>query len=180
MKKGWFVRHRQQAKHIFDLIGSARIRTNILQAVPFWLASLLTGLIAVGYTKLFAYSEKLFRQALDWHQWMLFIITSVCFIAAWMIVQRFAPNAKGSGIPQVMAAIELSTPKYDANVSKLLSLRILLTKIASSLVMVLGGGAIGREGPTIQIAGSVFRMVNKWTPQSWPRLSKQSFISTLR
>jgi H+/Cl- antiporter ClcA len=44
--------------------------------------------------------------------------------------------------------------------------------------MVLGGGAIGREGPTIQIAGSVFRMVNKWTPSSWPKLSKQSFILT--
>src|SRR3954463_14061888 len=45
-------------------------------------------------------------------------------------------------------------------------------------MMVLGGGAIGREGPTIQIAGSIFRTVNKWIPASWPKLSKQSFILT--
>jgi H+/Cl- antiporter ClcA len=102
----------------------------------------------------------------------------LCFFLAWIIVQLFAPNARGSGIPQVMAAIELSTPKHDDKVNRLLSFRIILTKIASSLIMVLGGGAIGREGPTIQIAGSVFRIVNKWIPASWPKLSKQSFILT--
>src|SRR6476620_7004211 len=102
----------------------------------------------------------------------------VCFLLAWGIVQFFAPNARGSGIPQVMAAIELSSPKHEHKISRLLSFRIMITKIASSLTMVLGGGAIGREGPTIQIAGSVFRIVNKWIPASWPKLSKQSFILT--
>jgi len=45
-------------------------------------------------------------------------------------------------------------------------------------LMVLGGGAIGREGPTIQIAGSIFRLVNRVIPASWPRLARQSFILT--
>src|SRR2546423_812489 len=44
--------------------------------------------------------------------------------------------------------------------------------------MVFGGGAIGREGPTIQIAGSVFRKINKLIPASWPKISVQSFIMT--
>jgi H+/Cl- antiporter ClcA len=44
--------------------------------------------------------------------------------------------------------------------------------------MVLGGGAIGREGPTIQVAGSIFRLVNRWIPASWPKLSQKSFILT--
>jgi H+/Cl- antiporter ClcA len=95
-----------------------------------------------------------------------------------MIVQLFAPVARGSGIPQVMAAIELSGAKYNGKVDKLLGFRILLTKVASSLVMVFGGAAVGREGPTIQIAGSIFRIVNRWIPQSWPKLSRQSFIMT--
>jgi H+/Cl- antiporter ClcA len=34
--------------------------------------------------------------------------------------------------------------------------------------MVLGGGAIGREGPTLQIAGSVYRTVHKLLPPFWP------------
>jgi H+/Cl- antiporter ClcA len=77
-----------------------------------------------------------------------------------------------------MAAIELATPKKNHLVDKLLSLRIIIVKIASSLVLISGGAAIGREGPTIQIAGSIFRLVNKWIPSSWPKLSKQSFIMT--
>ena len=32
---------------------------------------------------------------------------------AWWLVRQFAPYARGSGIPQVMAAIELATPKYN-------------------------------------------------------------------
>ena len=178
MRSAWLNSLRQKGKFIFDLITNDKIKVNILQAVPFWLASLLTGLIAVSFTKLFSYSENLLQQTLHWRSWSIFILTPFCFFLAWWVVHRFAPNAKGSGIPQVMAAIELSSPKHDAKVSKLLSLRIMVIKILSSLFMVLGGAAIGREGPTIQIAGSVFRIVNKLIPSSWPKLSKQSFILT--
>jgi H+/Cl- antiporter ClcA len=173
--KNFFI---SNLKSRFVGLFSNGIRTNIQQAIPFWIASLLTGLIAVGYTKAFAYSESLLQKILHWHSWFIFIMSPVCFFLAWLIVQVFSKNARGSGIPQVMAAIELSTPKYENKIDKLLSFRILLTKIASSLMMVLGGGAIGREGPTIQIAGSIFRITNKWMPQSWPKLSKQSFILT--
>jgi H+/Cl- antiporter ClcA len=178
MKGKWLVRLRHKGKFFFDLFGTERIRRNALQAIPFWTASLITGLVAVAYTKLFGYSEGILQKILHWHSWFIFIMSPVCFFLAWLIVQVFSKNARGSGIPQVMAAIELSSPKYESSIDKLLSLRIVFTKMASSLMMVLGGGAIGREGPTIQIAGSIFRVVNKWIPQSWPKLSKQSFILT--
>lgn len=178
MNGRWLARFRLKAKYCFDLIGPERIRINALHALPFWLASLFTGLIAVGYTKLFAYAESLLKQILDWRQWSIFFMSPCCFLLAWVIVQVFAPNARGSGIPQVMAAIELSGPKHEHKLSRLLSLRIIVAKIASSVMMVFGGAAVGREGPTIQIAGSVFRIVNKWIPSSWPKLSRQSFILT--
>jgi H+/Cl- antiporter ClcA len=163
---------------ITDLFAGQQIKINALQAIPFWIASLITGIIAVLYTKLFGLAENTLQQVLHWHQWTLFIVAPFCFFIAWFVVQHFAPNAKGSGIPQVMAAVDLATPKYEHKLPKLLSLRIMIVKIASSLLMVLGGGAIGREGPTIQIAGSVFSVVHKWIPKSWPRLSNQSFLLT--
>lgn len=178
MKGMWLTRLRLKGKYVFDLLTSDRIRTSALQAIPFWAASLLTGLIAVGYTKLFGYAETLLQSVLHWHAWTIFLLTPFCFLLAWLCIQLFAPAARGSGIPQVMAAIDLATPKYESKLGRLLSLRILVTKIASSLLMVLGGGAIGREGPTIQIAGSVFSLVHRLIPNSWPRLSKQNFILT--
>jgi H+/Cl- antiporter ClcA len=178
MKKNWGSVIRKRVGFITELTAAGQIKTNALQAIPFWIASLITGVIAVLYTRLFGLAENILQRVLHWHQWALFIITPLCFFLAWLIVQYFAPNAKGSGIPQVMAAIDLATPKYDHKLPKLLSIRILITKITSSIMMVLGGGAIGREGPTIQIAGSVFSVIHKWIPKSWPRLSNQSFLLT--
>ncbi|HEX6914691.1 MAG TPA: chloride channel protein, partial [Chitinophagaceae bacterium] len=169
---------RKEAKSIFDRLGTESLRRNILQAFPFWVASLATGLVAVAYTKLFVYSENTLLGLWAWKPWAVFIVTPVCFFFAWLVVQLFAPNAKGSGIPQVMAAVEFSKPRLGYQIDKLLSLRILVIKIISSLFMILGGGAIGREGPTIQIAGSIFRFINRITPASWPRVSAQSFILT--
>lgn len=176
--KEWIGSIRKKIVFISELLASGQFKTNALQAIPFWIASLITGIIAVVYTKLFGIAENSLQKILHWQHWTLFILTPVCFFLAWFVVQRFATNARGSGIPQVMAAIDLATPKYDYTLPKLLSLRIMLTKIISSVMMVLGGGAIGREGPTIQIAGSVFSAVHKLIPKSWPRLSNQSFLLT--
>jgi len=165
-------------KNVFDRIRNERLKKNLLQALPFWVASLVTGLVAVLYARLFVIAEKGTAWVMHAHAGWLFIITPLCFIIAWWLVQRFAPYARGSGIPQVMAAIELATPKYNEKVGRLLSLRILIVKIISSLVMVLGGGVIGREGPTIQIAGSIFRKINQWLPAWWPKISKRNMIMT--
>lgn len=169
---------RQKFKLYFDLIFSNGIKINVLQASPFWVASVLVGLVAVVYTKLFAYSESFLQKILHWHSWMIFIMAPVCFLIAWTLIQLFSRNAGGSGIPQIMAAIDLATPKHEEKVKKLLSLRIIIVKVTSSLLMVMGGGAIGREGPTIQVSGSIFRMINRIIPSSWPKLSSQQFILT--
>ncbi|RYZ48708.1 MAG: chloride channel protein, partial [Chitinophagaceae bacterium] len=165
-------------KFVVDLLFPQQIRNSMLQAVPFWIASLLTGLVAVTYTKIFGYAETLLSKILQWNHWAIFVLAPLCFILAWLVVRLFAPNAKGSGIPQVMAAIEMATPKHEQKLGTLLSIRILVVKIFSSFLMVLGGGAIGREGPTIQIAGSIFYTIHRHIPKSWPRLSNQSFILT--
>jgi H+/Cl- antiporter ClcA len=172
---GWI---RRQGKRAFDRIRNEKLKHNLLQAIPFWIASLVTGLVAVGYTRLFALAERGTAYIIHLHLWLLFLVTPACFLLAWWLVRRFAPFARGSGIPQVMASIELATPKYNDKVNKLLSLRVIFFKILSSLVMALGGGVIGREGPTIQVAGSIFRKVNEWLPRWWPKISKRNMIMT--
>lgn len=159
-------------------INASRITNNALQAIPFWFASLVVGLLAVLYTRLFGFAEELLHDALKWRSWSLFILTPLCFLFAWLLVRLLAPGARGSGIPQVMAGIEMAPTKHEGKISALLSLKILIVKIFSSVLMVLGGGAIGREGPTIQIAGSAFYTIRRWLPASWPKLSIQAFILT--
>lgn len=130
------------------------------------------------YAQVFAWGEHLMNFIFDWHAWMIFIIAPIGFVLSWWLVKEFAPNAKGSGIPQVMAAVELANPKEHRKIRNLLSLKIIFFKILSSVILVIGGGAVGREGPTIQIAGSVFRKVNEYLPEWWPKISKKNMIMT--
>ncbi len=177
MKAGLLNFIRGKGKQLIDVIRDERIKINLLQAIPFWIGSLLTGIVAVAYARLFGLAEWVLQFFLHYNRWILFFMSPVCFFLGWLIV-RLAPTARGSGIPQVMAAIDLDTPKNKDKVKKLLGVRISLVKIFSSMLLVMGGGAIGREGPTIQIAGSIFNLVNKWIPKTWPKLAGQSFVLT--
>ena len=88
----------------------------------------------------------------------------------------FAEYANGSGIPQVMVAVEMTSPDKKNVLPKLLNLKIAIVKILSSLLVVLGGGLVGREGPTIQVASSVFMSVSKLFPKWFPKFSKKNII----
>ena len=155
-----------------------KLQKHVLQALPFWIASFITGVIAVLYTKLFEWAEHWGAFLFKAHTWLIFLLTPVAFVLAWLLVKQVDIYAKGSGIPQVMAAIDLTTPEDDHHVKRLLNMRLMLVKITSSLLMIFGGGAIGREGPTIQIAGTIFRKIDEWLPVSWPKISKKNMILT--
>jgi len=169
---------RNKLKRIVANLKSERVKLNFMQGLPYWTASLLAGLLAVLYAKLFAWVEEANIFFLHNYKWSLLIITPICFILGWWTIKRFSPFARGSGIPQIMASIELATPKEHNKIDRMLSVRVIVVKIISSLIMVLGGAVIGREGPTIQIAGSVFRVVNKYLPSWWPKISKKNMIIT--
>jgi H+/Cl- antiporter ClcA len=169
---------RRVFKKIYDSAGNEKLKQDFLSALPFWIASLITGLIAVFYSKLFLIAESSTDSLLKSSHWLLFIITPTCFLIAWWLVVKYEKFAGGSGIPQVMASIELANPRDHGKIKSLLSIWVIIVKIISSLFMILGGGVIGREGPTIQIAGSVFRKVNQLLPAWWPKVSKRNMIMT--
>lgn len=155
---------------------NSKISEQLFQSIPFWIASALTGLLAYLYYLVFRYTEALSFDLVEKYRWSIFILTPVSFFISWWLVRRFAPFAKGSGIPQVMAAIEISKPTTRPLVDQLLSLRIILVKVFSSAFKVLGGGVVGREGPTIQIASSVFQVVYKYLPSWWKPISQKNIL----
>ena len=165
-------------KSKFDLIRNDNLKKNLLNALPFWVGAFISGGVAVLYAKLFFLAELGTHLIYAKTSWAFFIITPACFVLSWWIVSKYAPYAKGSGIPQVSAAIELSNPKHAYRVNVLLSFRIVLVKILSSLIAVFGGGIIGREGPTIQISASIFRKINDLLPPWYTKISKRNMIVT--
>lgn len=156
--------HLKTIRNIFnDQNHLEEARGGFLQVVPFLTGALLTALAATLYAKAFHYVED---QSLNLIQalgyWSL-VLTPILFVLSWCIVEYLGPYANGSGIPQLMAAAEISNQNsQNPLINKLLGLRVIGVKVLSSLLAVLGGGSIGREGPTLQISGSIFHLVGKF------------------
>lgn len=178
--KNWsgVVYTRRYLKNAYDktIETNTQLKLQLLQFLPFLLASLLTGLVAFLYSKVFSYSESLSAYLYHQHKYLIFLVTPLSFLLSWWLVKRFAPYAKGSGIPQVMAAVELTKPRDNALIRRFLSLKIILVKVLSSAVKIIGGGVAGREGPTIQIASSIFYQVHKWLPKWWTPISQSNIL----
>lgn len=106
-------------------------------------------------------------------------LTPLLFIAATALVKILAPDAKGSGIPQVLEAITLAespSQRQTAWESGLISIKTAAFKVLSSCVGTLGGASIGREGPTVQIASSGFAFIAKITKKRVPNLKLPPYL----
>lgn len=137
----------------------------------------MAALVSVAYAKLFWLAENLFHATTQRFALSAYVISPLAFLLAWLLVKRYAPEAAGSGIPQIMAANEIDyNGQGKALVDRLLSLKTALIKIASSLLCAVGGGAIGREGPTLQISTSIFHFVGNKVRRFAPGTSEHTWV----
>jgi chloride channel protein, CIC family len=78
-------------------------------------------------------------------------------LAGWLI-DRFAPSAAGSGIPQVkMALAGIPTP---------LNGKVAIVKLLSTMVTLGSGFGLGRQGPTVQISAAIADQISRLFPTS--------------
>ncbi|HTC19443.1 MAG TPA: chloride channel protein [bacterium] len=131
------------------------------QTLVFWISAFLASLVSVTYAGLFKMAEGFYLDLYAHHPALIWLWTPLCLLAAWALVAFLAPEASGSGIPQVLAANDLNYKTQRAWVDRLLSLKGVGIKIASSLLSSLGGTVTGREGPTIQVSAGIFHGIGR-------------------
>jgi len=119
--------------------------------------AVLIGLIALLFAELADWANARFRELYANWWWAPLLITPLGFAVIVWLTNRFAPVAKGSGIPQVMAA----TKNPEAALSTLVSMRAAIAKFILTIGALLIGASVGREGPTVQIAAAVMGRIHK-------------------
>jgi H+/Cl- antiporter ClcA len=121
------------------------------------------GLTVVGFTWLTERAfERFFAISTRWW-WAPLVWTPLCTGAIVWLTRRYFPGAAGSGIPQVMAALD--TTVDGANRGLFVSVKLTLAKIALTAWGLLAGLSLGREGPSVQIAAGVMHFARRWLPQ---------------
>ena len=122
----------------------------------FWSGALAVGLAAVLFAMGSEYAHEGFHAMVAVSPWLPLLVTPLGFVAIAWITRRFFPGSQGSGIPQTIAALQI---KDEAVRGKLLSLRIAISKIFLTLLALLCGASVGREGPTVQVGASILHAV---------------------
>ncbi len=128
-----------------------RRRRLLVRAVPL---GLLAGLVAVAFELMLVAAERSrrlgFIYAEDLGQWGWLVAIGGCAlsvgIGVWL-VQALAPDAAGSGIPQIKAVLHHNRTMR--------ALRVLTVKFLGGVLAIGGGLTLGREGPTVQMGAAL-------------------------
>ncbi|MBX5172740.1 chloride channel protein [Rhizobium sp. NZLR1b] len=128
----------------------------------FWFGAFAIGVISVGFARLADLAQRAFAGVTTSGEWSFLlplVITPLGFILSATLAATFFPNAQGSGIPQAIAARHLRDPE---DRTRLLSLRLVFGKIVLTVLGLLSGASIGREGPTVQVGASIMLAVARF------------------
>ncbi len=144
----------QKLKNFFS--ESFDFKTQILIRVA--LIGIIIGVVAVGFrrgTESLAHLISNFTCHKDaWYCWLYFpLITTAGGLFAGYVTQKYAPDASGSGIPQVKQALNTS--------SVVIKLRTAVVKFIGGMVGIASGLSLGREGPTIHIGASLASKISR-------------------
>jgi H+/Cl- antiporter ClcA len=127
-----------------------------IRRLVFWSGAIAVGVIAILFTIGSEYAHEGFRRAIAFSPYLPLLITPAGLVLVVFITRRFFPGSQGSGIPQTIAALQL--PDQQAR-NSVLSLRIAIGKIGLTLLGLLCGASVGREGPTVQIGASILHAI---------------------
>ncbi|WP_319450588.1 chloride channel protein [Mycobacterium sp. RTGN8] len=94
--------------------------------------------------------------------WFLLLAPVVAGAVYGPLVHRFAPEARGHGVPEVMYAVSHRGGRIAPQVS--------LVKALASALCIGGGGSVGREGPIVQIGSAAGSTVAQLLRLDTPRV----------
>jgi CIC family chloride channel protein len=133
----------------------SRKRVAIFEAC---IIGVVSGLTAVSLKQGVEWLTR-WRTSSDFPLWIALPLIGLIggWLSGWM-VERLAPEASGSGIPQVKAAMGFAPIP--------LNLRVALVKLGSTLLALGSGLSLGRQGPTVQIGAGLAAQLSRWVPTS--------------
>src|ERR1700742_2693637 len=157
-----------QARRIFNKIPFQENQKTFILTL---LIGVVCGLAAVCFHLLLEFFQDniIYRAAAVPHWWripLVILIPALGGLIAGAGLYFYAPEARGSGIPQVKTAFYLDGGRIPA--------RVIWGKMLLSALNIGTGASLGREGPTVQLCAAIASLLGRIFAVS--RRSLQSLI----
>ena len=119
----------------------------------------MVGIAAAIFAIASEYANDVFKQIISISPYLPFVLTPSLLMLVAFLTNRYFPGSQGSGIPQAIAALHR---RQHTVRTALISWRIAIGKILLTLLGLLAGASIGREGPTVHVGASIMFSLGKW------------------
>ena len=119
----------------------------------------LGGAAAAMFARMCDAAMKLHERLYALAPWATLLLLPLGFGVATWLTRRFAPEAAGSGIPQVIAAAEQRW--HGRWGGQRVTLKTAVWKVILTGALLVCGASIGREGPTVQVVAGIMRTLTR-------------------
>ncbi len=124
----------------------------------FWSGAISVGLAAIFLAVAAEWANRLFHKLIAISPYLPLLATPLGLALIVFSTRKVFPGSQGSGIPQTIVSLD---PSSIVRVH-LLSLRITIGKIMLTVLGLLFGASVGREGPTVQIGASIMHSLGRF------------------
>ncbi len=142
------IRPRLRRVARFPLLSPRLWRRRVLT----WIGAILVSLAALGFARAADTAQDGFGLLVAGRPWLILALAPAGLALSVWLTRRVFPGAQGSGIPQTIAALHMTDTRA---IDAVLSPRVAAGKVILTLLGLLCGASIGREGPTVQVGAAL-------------------------
>ncbi|MDX2082740.1 MAG: chloride channel protein [Rickettsiales bacterium] len=137
--------------------------------------AVISAIFIIKYCELFDDLGIVAKKRLENHPLATFFITPIFFWISAYICRAYSQLASGNKLHLAFDELKKDPNNFD-KVSTFLNIRLVMIKAISSLIANLGGGALGKEGPSVHMSAGIFAVLANRYKRFLPKISLENWV----